>query len=440
VDAGLLPLSSLKKVPRANSTWAPGTVLLISTATLRMRTVDWTALAIFAFEIPSVLFSQHRVNSVRASEAVAISVLVYFVLRLTIHTRLRTAWLAGLLGLGGAWLAFSGILQFVAGTEPLAEAGLTDLVAFRSRLIHPIHGWVPGECFTVFLLALPFACAAAANLWQNGSSPVQGQRKGQGGAGLALLALLPAVPIVAALSLSLSRAVFWSTVLFFFLGCALMLAYRVITLRTGSLLLAGALGALLTIMACETALYPGIFKAYAGSHTSQARSTQGRLGIWSRSLELVRGHPMWGVGSSNAALSLLSTADQEETTGFASRAFSLPIQVLVEKGAVGFALYTAFLFLLALEFHRGMRSPALTTIGTISPTPNRKRKKAGRPNNEERLRLQGELAYKAMKCCFAAGLVAVLFRELTYSSLLEHALTLSLAFTLAALMSAGEPA
>ena len=41
-----------------------------------------------------------------------------------------------------------------------------------------------------------------------------------------------------------------------------------------------------------------------------------------------------------------------------------------------------------------------------------------------------------MKCCFAAGLVAVLFRELTYSSLLEHILTLVLAFTLTALMCA----
>ena len=41
-----------------------------------------------------------------------------------------------------------------------------------------------------------------------------------------------------------------------------------------------------------------------------------------------------------------------------------------------------------------------------------------------------------MKCCFAAGLIAVLFRELTYSSLLEHTLTLALAFALAALICA----
>ena len=45
-----------------------------------MRAVDWAALALLAFEIPSLLFSQVRANSVRATEAVALSVLTYMVL------------------------------------------------------------------------------------------------------------------------------------------------------------------------------------------------------------------------------------------------------------------------------------------------------------------------------------------------------------------------
>jgi len=134
-----------------------------------MRTIDWAALAVFAFEAPSLLFSQYRANSVSAAEAIGVAVLAYFVIRLAIHTRPRAAWLAALLGVGGAGLAFSGLRQFATGEEPLAEVGLTELVAFRSRLVHPIHGWVPGECFTLFRLALPFACAAAAYLRRNGS-------------------------------------------------------------------------------------------------------------------------------------------------------------------------------------------------------------------------------------------------------------------------------
>jgi tetratricopeptide (TPR) repeat protein len=397
---------------------------LIFTAKLRIRATDWAALALLAFEIPSIFFSQYRANSIRASEVVALSVLVYFALRLLMRAPVRAAWLAALLGLGGAWLAISGILQFVTGAGKLSAVGLTDFVAFRSRFIHPIHGWVPGECFTVLLLTLPFACAAVAYVWRLRRY------------GVAVLALLPAAPIVAVLLLSLSRAVFWSTIVFFVAACGLMAAYRVVALRTASLLLAGALGTLLLIMLCETALYPGIFRAYAGSHASQVRSTEGRIGIWTRSLELMRGHSLWGVGSSNAALSLLSSADQEETTGFASRAFSLPIQVLAEKGLIGFACYAAFLLLAGWEFHRGMRSNMPQAAGANSASAGSKRRKAGRGNSDERRRLLAENAQGAMKCCFAAGLAAVLFRELTYSSLLEHTLTLALAFTLTALMCA----
>jgi len=98
-----------------------------------MRKVEWAALAIFSFEAPSLLFSQYRANSVSAAEAIAVAVLSYFAIRLAIRTRPRTAWLAALLGLGGAGLAFSGLRQFATGAEPLAEVGLTELVAFRSR-------------------------------------------------------------------------------------------------------------------------------------------------------------------------------------------------------------------------------------------------------------------------------------------------------------------
>lgn len=407
---------------------------LTFTTKLRIRTVDWAALALLAFEVPSFLFSQYRANSARASEVVATSVLAYFILRLTMREPLRAVWLAVLAGLSGAWLAFTSIQQFASGAQQLTNVGLTDFVAFRSRLIHPISGWVPGECFTILLLALPFATAAAAYLWK-ASSPKRSKER----FGLAALALLPALPIVAALFLSLSRAIFWSTILFFFVACGLMAAYRVITLRTASLLLAGIFGVLLLIMASDTALYPGIFRVYAGSHTSQTRSTQGRVGIWSRSLDLMRAHPLWGVGSSNAGLMLLSSADQEETTGFASRAFSLPIQVLAEKGLSGFALYAAFLLLAGWEFHRGMRLPPLQ-VAASSVSARMRRKGASRGNTVERVRLQSENAHRAMKCCFAAGLAAVLFRELTYSSLLEHALTLALALSLVALTcSANQP-
>jgi O-antigen ligase len=272
--------------------------------------VDWVALALLAYEVPSILFSQNRDNSIGATEVVTLSVLTYFAVRLVLSTPLRAACLAAALGLSGAWFAVIGIRQFTGGVSHLASVGLTDLVAFRALLIHPIFGWVAGENLTLLLLTLPFACAA-------GVYAVWRARMSKSWSKLAFLALLPAIPIVVVLLLSLSRAVFWSSFFFFAVACGLMAAYKVITIRGASYLLAGCCGTLLLILSCEAGLYPGIFRAYAGRHTSQTRSTQGRIDIWHRSLELVSAHPAWGVGSSNAALFLLSSADQHDTTGFA---------------------------------------------------------------------------------------------------------------------------
>jgi tetratricopeptide (TPR) repeat protein len=392
---------------------------------LRIHMVDWAALTIFAFEVPSLYFSLDRANSIYATRTVTLAVLAYFVLRVSITAGLRSAWLSAIIGVAGACLALSGIHQFWSGSRQLASVGLTDLVAFRAQLMHPIPGWVSGEALTVLLISFFSACAAAVYVWRASSLNGMAQR--------VALALVPALLIGAALCLSQSRSIFWSAILFLLITSLFLTAYRVISLRLASLLFTGALATLIIVLACDAALYRGIFKAYAGVHVSQVRSTQGRLVIWERSLDLVRHHRMWGVGSSNVALSLLSSADQEETSGFASRTFSLPIQILTEKGLIGFAVYSAFLFFAFWEFHRGMRLHLQSSVKPHSADAT-KQSSTKRSGNRERDRLLSENADRAMKCCFAAGLVAILIRELTYSSLLEHSLTLALFFALIACM------
>ncbi len=164
------------------------------------------------------------------------------------------------------------------------------------------------------------------------------------------------------------------------------------------------------VLFADNAVYPGIARAYMGSQTSQVRSTEGRLAIWKRSAKVFRISPVWGVGSGNAPLFLAGSADPEETTGFASRTFSLPIQMLTEKGVIGTGIYLAVLVLVASAAHRKLRSSKTT------------------------------LESKGMICCFAAGVIAVLFRELTYSSLLEHAATAMLFAMCLALLVNEEPA
>ena len=133
-------------------------IVELSPAHIHMRPVDWSVLLISVFEMPSILVSQYRANSVRTTAAVLVSALVYYAVRITIRTPRQIAYLSGILGLGGAWLALSGLNKFNADAKFLSQVGLTDLVAFRSRLMSVPAPWVLGEWLTVLLLALPFAC------------------------------------------------------------------------------------------------------------------------------------------------------------------------------------------------------------------------------------------------------------------------------------------
>lgn len=400
--------------------WSPiiasASILVLPTTRVKMRAVDWTVLLIVALEMPSVLFSQYRANSLQTAGLIALSATVYWIVRLTVRTPEQAALFSGLLGFGGAWLAVSCLHRFVESAKFLRDAGLYDLIAFRSQLMTVPAPWVLGERLTVLLLALPFACAPPIFFWRTG-------RRWWATATLGV-----PLSIVPTLSLALSRGVFWSTVLFACVAAVLMVAYRVVTLRFGAVLCLSALVVLAVTIACGNVLYPGTSRAYFERQPSQIRSAEGRISIWRRSLELLRADPLLGVGSSNAALALTSNIDREKTTGFASRTFSLPVQLLVEKGSIGFLLYSAFLFLVGREFHLGMRSPPQNL--------------SGQPNDNVVARAPREVGTdsgrKEMACCFAAGALAVLARELTYSSLLEHTVTLALFLSLAALLCSSE--
>jgi O-antigen ligase len=372
---------------------------------VRVRVVDWALILILVFEIQVLIVSQYRANSVRMALGVAVLTVSYCGVRLAIRSSLQVFYLSGLIALAGLWLAVAGLDRFVANVETLRAAGFTQLLAFRFRLFSPPRSWIEGEWFSLLLLVLPFASAMFAYLWQKDRT------------WLAAMSALPCLGIVVPLTLSLSRAVLWSAVLFFLISISLMVWGRILQLRKGLLVLGYVLVLFALIVSCESFLVPGISKAYLGEDTSQSRSAQGRIAIWRECLEVLKLHPVAGVGSSNAALFLNSSADIEETSGFASRTFSLPLQILTEKGMLGFALYSIFLALIGREFVLSLAHFRWSTRDAMGQHVTR-----------------DDYARTAMNCCFGAGLAAVVARELVYSSLFEHALTSALVAILCALM------
>jgi O-antigen ligase len=351
--------------------------IVVSKVATRMRALDWAVTSVGVYEIASLFVSTYRANSIWYAEIVVIAVLMYLVVRLAIAADWQALIVAGLIGAGGAYLAWTALIDFHSHLSALRDVGLTGIVAFRSRLIAP-ESYVLGEWLTILLLTLPFACVLALWLWSKGKTR------------WAAAAGVLAASIVAALCLSCSRAVFWSVMLLCVLAPGLAALCRLLPIWIACV----ALGAVGLVLAVETTVYPGIVEAYMGGHSSQVRSTEGRIAIWKRSVDLWREHPVWGVGAGNSPLylnaPLINGGDQDETVGFASRTFSLPFQLLTEKGIIGLLLYGAVFSLATWEMHRRRDLVA---------------------------------------CCLFAGMVAVLARELTYSSLLEHPVTAMLTTT-----------
>ena len=359
--------------------------------------LDWAILLLFLWELTASSFSRYPANGVRFAQAISTAVLFYFFARLGAWTWQQSLVVSALVGVGGALLSCSAIAQFGERTGALREAGLSGIVAFRSLLILPRGPWVLGEWFTLVLLTLPFGLAV----------PVYFGLRGRRAAAAGTL-VVPLV-IIATLFLSCSRSVFWSEVVLLACFFAMAVACGLLQIKPALAASGCALAALALLLAVETAIFPGLADAYAGRDTSQIRSVQGRVTVWKRSMDLFATSPLLGVGSGNAPLFLASSAGEGETTGFASRTFSLPVQILTERGAIGAAIYLSVLLLAVWSAYRKLRSQ------------------------------QTSLPMKGMTCCLAAGLLAVLFRELTYSSLLEHAATAMLVAMVLALLVNEEP-
>lgn len=124
-------------------------------------------------------------------------------------------------------------------------------------------------------------------------------------------------------------------------------------------------------------------------NTSTQRSVQGRVSIWERTFQLAESRPWLGFGARTFSLygAHAMTRDEGEPI---DRAFSLPVQVAFERGAIGFIIYTAFFVVVFHTAWAKMRTPAI----------------------------RHNMAF-SLSCAAAAGLAALLVRELTFTTLFD---------------------
>jgi O-antigen ligase len=202
------------------------------------------------------------------------------------------------------------------------------------------------------------------------------------------LALAAVVAVVCTISITFIRGAYIALAAFFLFGSALFYAYGLFPLKR--ILVFDALVVCLTAVCLIPVARPVMTTLSLVKTTSQVRSLEGRKNIWKDSLEIVKEHPVFGVGAQNFVMQYAGYKEQRPDAAFVQRPFNYVLQLLAEKGLLGFTAYA----LLLVSFYRV---------------------------SHRKVRLLGDDTFrKSVVICLMAAYAAVIVRDLSDSSILSN--------------------
>ncbi len=140
---------------------------------------------------------------------------------------------------------------------------------------------------------------------------------------------------------------------------------------------------LVTLLPLKKSIF---FATNLTENLSHERSIEGRIYLWTSAYEIFKNRPVFGIGSNNFPLILNSAQNKNEDFTFTGRISNSYLQILIEKGIVGFAIYISIFVFMTISGFRRLHRNQLT--------------------NENKIFL----------ICFLSCLSGIIFSEITFSS------------------------
>lgn len=330
--------------------------------------LDWAFLFLFVVEVVGAAFSSDWLRSQLAANRILAMVLVYLLCRLYLKEGYLRNWFVHWLSLLGLVCALFVISAFVPFYWTMIDTGFTppDIVPLRYLLVP--HGLLINDWGSILLAFLPF------NIYS--VYVIRGKWK-------AIPALALFVVLLATV-LTLSRGTLLALGLFVILFCVGLVIFRIVSWKR-TLLWLGAY-----VLCLFLALLPLRQTLRATLNTdrqsSQGMSASGRIVRWEESFFLFARHPLTGIGNGNYALESMVISNRDGSA-YTRRVNNIFVQLLLEKGLVGTVAYLVVFILVfraAIGYFRRSAGNRFTVV------------------------------------VFGMGLIALLFREMTSSTLLEQ--------------------
>ncbi len=350
---------------------------------IQFHPIDFVVLGLLSIEFIAGLFNTHDIYAKTYLFGLFFNVLIYFIIRIFIQKKKQENWFNSILAGFVILLAILTIGSFYFFKFTIEYEGFTDLVNFKS-MFTPL-GFLLNDWATILLLASSFVLLALVQsrfntLWF-----------------WVLIAGLGAV--LMSIVFSFSRGAYLSVLLGLFVFFCFTIIFRVVRFKQLLYFFIGT-ALLLTLTALPVKKEFITTMGLSGT-TSQARSTMGRIELWKAAFQLIREEPLTGVGNGRFSLRANPYLAKCEDATFTGRATNSYLQLMAEKGIVGFIPWFVLISLLLLVLFRLIRK-----------------------------RDENRLSALVLFSVF----IAVLFRELTFSTFFEKQQMQLFFFILAALI------
>jgi tetratricopeptide (TPR) repeat protein/O-antigen ligase len=319
-------------------TWAATATAWISVALLivfhvdSVRPIDYLVIGLWLFEVVFLWASVYQDNGWIYLERLTVAVAVYLA-----FSRLRSgvaiASISALVCGIASFVGVSDIMHFVEKYEEW-KALRFGSVGDVKRMLTSIDGTLSGEHYTMYLYLLAWALVG---LVARGRIKYIARVAALIGASVSLLAG----------ALSLSRGIYASIITGACCASVLLLRSSFIYLRDRSVvrrafILLFGLGVLLSF---RPDICRAVVESVTTNNASANRSVTGRLDLWKRSFHLATTRPVLGFGA--GTFPLYGAAGTTHDRGdYVDRAFSLPVQLVFERGVLGLGVYSVFFVLL----------------------------------------------------------------------------------------------
>ena len=229
----------------------------------------------------------------------------------------------------GTILASLTIIYYLFFINNTQKSGFTEFTNLRNMYMP--FGKLSNDWVSVLFCFLPFS------LYQYLSSCSIGWNRKK------IVSLISVIIISLSILISFSRGAYLALFSFYLLFSFLILKFKIKKFKALFLKLTYIF---ITVGLFSCLIYTPLKDTVSvKSTTSHLRSIEGRKNIWKSSIDIFKEKPMFGIGSDKFAIYYNNFRDKGEDSVFTGRVSNSLIQLLLEKGIIGFVIYASIFFI-----------------------------------------------------------------------------------------------